>query len=82
MYAANLQSTHERDAATWRNMVIIEGPEARDDPKMSSMIVVSYSPMILFALCHAVRGHSTIFLYPSSLLFLPVSTNLQTDTQL
>lgn len=34
------------DAATWRNTVIIQGPEACDDPKMSDTIAVSYSPLI------------------------------------
>lgn len=45
-------------------MVIIQGPEACDDPKMSGMILVSYSPLILYVLCHTVQGNNsfTIFL--------------------
>lgn len=60
----------------------IQGPEACDDPKMSGTIAVSYSSLILCALCHTVWGHNsfTIFLCPSSLKFLSVSVYLQTDT--
>lgn len=62
--------------------MIIQRPEACDDPKMSGSVAVSYSPLILCALCHSVWGHSsfTIFLYPSSLEILSASVYLQTDS--
>lgn len=36
------------------NTVIIQGPEAGDDPKMSDTIPTSFRPMILSAPCHGV----------------------------
>lgn len=62
--------------------MIIQGPEACDDPKMSGTIAVSYSSLILCALCHIVWGHKsfTIFLYPLSPQFLSISVYLHTGT--
>lgn len=63
-------------------MVIIQGPEACDDPKMSCMILVPYSPLILNVLCHTVRGNNSFAIFSTLQLleFVSISDYLQTDT--
>lgn len=58
-------------------MAIIQGPEACDDPKMSGMILVSYSPLILYVLCRTVLPH---FSSLESLKCVCISDYLHTDT--